>query len=88
MLGLSLCPNAIPTTKSTCLDFQQRKKKCSEAYFLKRLNDFVHVNELTIIGLEREIHVDAPNLVGRHVNESLQNDSLPCVPGLLAEEKP
>jgi hypothetical protein len=36
-------------------------------YVMERLYDFFfHVNELAIVGLEREINFDSPYLVGRH----------------------
>jgi hypothetical protein len=37
-----------------------------KAYFLERLNDFFHVNELAIVGLEWEVDIDAPDVVRRH----------------------
>lgn len=39
----------------------------NEAYFLERLDDFLHVNELAIVGFEWEIHIDASDVVRRHL---------------------
>lgn len=41
------------------------------SYILERLNDFVHVNELAIVGLEWKIHIDASDRVRRHLIRSL-----------------
>lgn len=38
-----------------------------KAYFLERLNDFLHVNELAIVGLEWKIDIDASDIVRRHL---------------------
>ena len=37
------------------------------AYILERLNDFVHVNELAIVGLEWKININASDLVRWHL---------------------
>lgn len=46
---------------------EERRK----AYFLKSLDDFLHVNELAIVSLVREIHIDSPDIVNRHLSLSL-----------------
>lgn len=38
----------------------------NEAYFLERLDDFLHVNELAIVRLKWEIDIDASDVVRRH----------------------
>lgn len=37
-----------------------------QTHVLEGLNDFFHVNKLTVIGLVREIHINTPNFVRRH----------------------
>ena len=49
-------------------------RELHETYILERLNNFVHVNDLTIVGLEREIDIHASDLVRRHWIDATMND--------------
>lgn len=45
----------------------------SNAYFLERLNDLFHIYKLAIVSLEWEIHIDASDIVRRHLVEFPQD---------------
>ena len=39
-----------------------------QTYFLKSLNDFIHINDLRVVGIVGEIYTDSSDGVNRHCN--------------------
>lgn len=68
-----------------------------ETYLLERLDDFLHVDKLTIIGFEGEIDIYPSDLVHRHLpsfrrtqksSETSRSDPIRSAPPIAIARKP